>query len=92
MLVSVSVPGFVAIAALTLSAPTAPATAAPTAAAKAAPPPPRTIRAGELYSLRARRRFAAYLRMRLLELRSQHLGRAADAIEHRLSVDELLRE
>ena len=88
MLLSVSMTGFVAIAALTLSARTAPATAS----AKASPPPPRTVRAGELYSLRARRRFAAYLRMRLLELRAQHLDRAADAIEHRLSVDELLRE
>jgi hypothetical protein len=46
---------------------------------------------GDLYSARAKRRMASYLRMRLLELRVAGLERAADVIEHRLSVDSLLR-
>ncbi len=45
---------------------------------------------GELFSLRARRRFAAYLRIRLLEMREEGLERAAEAVERRLPVDELL--
>jgi len=44
----------------------------------------------ELYSLRARRRFAAYLRMRLLEMREAGLERAADAVERRLPADALV--
>jgi hypothetical protein len=44
----------------------------------------------DLYSARAKRRMASYLRMRLLELRVAGLERAADVIEHRLSVDALL--
>lgn len=44
-----------------------------------------------LYSLRARKRFAAYLRFRLLELREEHLARAADAIERRIPVSQLLQ-
>ncbi len=89
------VPAFVALAALTLSTP-APgpgATQRPAAMASRrepkrlnAPPP----EADELYSLRARRRFASYLRMRLLELRAQGLERAADVIRRRLPVDTLL--
>jgi hypothetical protein len=47
--------------------------------------------AEELFSLRARRRFAAYLRMRLLEMREAGLARAADAVERGLPVDDLLR-
>ncbi len=47
------------------------------------------VRSDELYSLRARRRFAAYLRMRLLEMREAGLERAADAVERRLSPDAL---
>jgi hypothetical protein len=47
------------------------------------------VRPDDLYSLRARRRFASYLRMRLLELRKEGLERAADVIEHRLPVDAL---
>jgi|SRR5580704_16589816 hypothetical protein len=46
---------------------------------------------GDLYSARAKRRMASYLRMRLLELRAAGLERAAGVIEHRLSVDTLLR-
>jgi hypothetical protein len=45
---------------------------------------------GELFSLRARRRFAAYLRIRLLEMREAGLERAAEAVERRLPVEELL--
>jgi hypothetical protein len=91
---------FVTLAALTLSAPSplpsslalrpmgvkrtaSPAPAPPTATSAA-------VRPEELYSLRARRRFAAYLRMRLLELRSEGLNRAADVIERRLPVDDLI--
>ena len=44
----------------------------------------------QLYSLRARRRFAAYLRLRLLEMREAGLERAAAVVEHRLPVDALL--
>jgi len=44
----------------------------------------------DLYSLRARRRFAAYLRMRLLEMREAGLERAADAVERRLPADALV--
>ncbi len=51
---------------------------------RAAPP-------ADLYSARARRRFASYLRLRLLELREAGLERAAQAVERRLSVDDLLR-
>ena len=70
--------------------------------AQAAPPHPRTSQprprathtpapaAEELYSLRARRRFAAYLRLRLLEWREEGLERAAAVVEHRLPVDALV--
>jgi len=43
----------------------------------------------ELYSLRARRRFASYLRLRLLEMRKSNLERAAAVIERRLPLDAL---
>ncbi len=84
------VPGFVAIAALTLSAGSPPQAAHPkrVPAAQGSPVP----RVSDLYSLRARRRFASYLRMRLLELREERLDRAADAIERRLPVDVLLKQ
>jgi len=49
------------------------------------------ITAGDLYSARAKRRIAAYLRMRLGELRLRSLERAADVVEHRLSLEELLK-
>jgi hypothetical protein len=83
------VPRFVAIAALTLSAASAPPASHPKRlpAAQAHPFP----RVSDLYSLRARRRFASYLRMRLLELREERLDRAADAIERRLPPDVLLQ-
>ncbi|GAC1299277.1 MAG: hypothetical protein NVSMB19_03040 [Vulcanimicrobiaceae bacterium] len=47
--------------------------------------------ADELYAPRARRRFAAYLRLRLLEMRQAGLVRAAAVVERRLPVDELVR-
>jgi hypothetical protein len=49
-----------------------------------------TVSADALFSLRARRRFAAYLRMRLLEMREAGLARAADAVERGLPVEQLL--
>ncbi len=45
---------------------------------------------GDLYSLRARRRFASYLRLRLLELREANLERAAAVVERRLPFASLL--
>lgn len=44
-----------------------------------------------LYSQRARRRMATYLKLRLRELRELHLERAAAAIERRLPLSELLK-
>jgi hypothetical protein len=40
--------------------------------------------------LRARRRFASYLRLRLLEMREAGLQRAAEAVERRIPADALL--
>ncbi len=94
---------FVTLAALTLSAPSPlpsslgpravrtarAATPAPAPAPPGASPSP-AVRPEELYSLRARRRFAAYLRLRMLELRAEGLSRAADVIERRLPVDDLI--
>lgn len=84
---------FVTVAALTVSltygladARPHPATAASLASRRARPHP----RSDELYAPRARRRFAAYLRMRLLEMREAGLERAADVVERRLSVDALV--
>jgi hypothetical protein len=93
-----SVAGFVALFVLTVSSTAAPAGAAPVAAASGPPQSPkprpsaaaRAFRSDELYSLRERRRIAAYLRMRLLELREAGLERAAEAIERRLPADILL--
>jgi|GEM_PF-1101104 len=48
------------------------------------------LAAGDLYSARARRRLAGYLRLRLLELRELGLERAAEVVERRLPVDTLL--
>ena len=46
----------------------------------------------EVLSMRAKRRLAAYLRLRLLELREEGLARARDVILGRLRLDELLEE
>ncbi len=51
---------------------------------------PAAIDSSDLYSLRARRRFVSYLRLRLLELRESNLERAADAVERRLPISSLL--
>lgn len=73
--------------------------AAPARSASAAhrpkrhPAGPRAVAvspSADLYSARAKRRMASYLRMRILELRVAGLERAADVIEHRLPVDALL--
>ncbi len=88
---------FVTLAALTLSPTTPGARRAPVpqatrggGAVAGAPDAARAPRADELYSLRARRRLASYLRMRLQELRLEHLDRAADAIERRIPIDDLV--
>ena len=74
---------FVTFAAVTLSPSSTPR------AVRARPAAAR-YRSDELYSLRARRRFATYLRMRLLELRQEGLSRAADAVERRIPVQSLV--
>jgi hypothetical protein len=86
-------PVFVTLAAVTLSIPSPPAgatarpqPAAPSSARARTPP----LEANELYSPRARRRVASYLRLRLLELREENLERAAEVIRRRLPVDVLL--
>ncbi|GAC1312948.1 MAG: hypothetical protein NVS2B3_17120 [Vulcanimicrobiaceae bacterium] len=48
------------------------------------------LRSAELYAARARRRYASYIRLRLLELREAGLARAAAVVERRLSVDTLV--
>ena len=48
--------------------------------------------ADDLYARRMRRRFASYLRLRLLELREERLDRAADAIARRIPISELLQD
>jgi len=58
----------------------------------AAPSLRKAVAASDLYSARARRRVAGYLRMRLLELRKLGLERAADVVERRIPVEELLRK
>ncbi|MFY9781735.1 MAG: hypothetical protein WAJ85_14640 [Candidatus Baltobacteraceae bacterium] len=90
-------PGFVVLAALTLStpAPRPAATRHPPPAAtplrrSAEFPPPGQLDERSLYSPRARRRFASYLRLRLLEMREEGLERAADVVRRRLPVDTLL--
>jgi len=85
---------FAFLAALTLPVPAA---HPPSAHHPATPAPPqrrsgpKDLAAADLYSARARRRLAGYLRLRLLELRKLGLERAADAVERRLPVNELLR-
>jgi len=48
------------------------------------------VRADDLYAPRARRRFAAYLRLRLLEMREAGFERAAAVIERRLPIETLV--
>ena len=50
----------------------------------------QSLDSNDLYSLRARRRFASYLRLRILELREANLERAAAVIERRLPLASLL--
>jgi hypothetical protein len=71
---------------------TAPSTPRPPTPRPVVRATPRPVNPNDLYSLRARRRFASYLRLRLLELREAGLERAARAIERRLSSDDLLRQ
>ncbi len=75
-----------------LNTPSTPKPARPRPLARRAPvrASPR-YSASELYSLRARRRFASYLRLRLLELREEGLDRAADAVERRIPIDDLFK-
>jgi hypothetical protein len=63
---------------------------APSHAPRRAAGPRAPEHSEDLYSLRARRRFASYLRLRLLELREAGLERAADAVERRLPPSALL--
>jgi len=80
---------FVAFAALTLSVPPAPHRRQrhhPAGIVR-----PLLADPNALYSVRARKRMVAYLTLRLLELREAHLERAAEAIERRLPVSELLK-
>jgi hypothetical protein len=77
-----------AFATYALSAPSTPKPPSPRPVVRHSPLPSH---APDLYSLRARRRFASYLRLRLLELREAGLERAARAVERRLSIDDLLR-
>jgi len=51
-----------------------------------------TDRQVELFSARVRRSTVTYLRLRLLELHEEGLDRARAAIEHRLSIDDLLAD
>ena len=46
----------------------------------------------DIYSARALRRIRILLQLRLLELRKERLALAAEAVQHRISIDELLRE
>jgi hypothetical protein len=79
---------FVALAALTVSLPQGPSR--PSAAHhRPAVPKQASVPADRLFALRERRRIAAYLRMRLLEMREEGLGRAADAVRRRLPADVL---
>jgi hypothetical protein len=63
---------------------------APAHPKQAAAPTRPAANSADLYSLRARRRFASYLRLRLLEMREAGLERAADAVERRIPVDALV--
>jgi hypothetical protein len=52
-------------------------------------PKPHAFLASELFSRRERRRIAAFMRMRLLEMREAGLERAAAVVERRLRPDAL---
>jgi len=88
---------FAMVWALTPSSAATPASPAPARVVRAkhppAPtkPPPVAVSTSDLYSARAKRRVASFLRMRLLEMRLRSLDRAAAVVEHRLSLEELLR-
>ena len=81
---------FVTLAALTLSPTPARATTFRRPRALVAVRHETRPRADDLYSARLRKRFAGYLRMRMLELREENLGRAAAVIERRLPVSALV--
>ena len=57
-----------------------------------AAPPDRPCLPSEIYSTRALRHVRTLLQLRLLELRKERLALAAEVIERRISIDELLRE
>lgn len=84
---------FVSFAVLTVSPSPRSASPAPAQIHQRARAPrpqgPAAVQADQLYSLRARRRFAAYLRLRLLELREAGLDRAAAVVERKLPVDAI---
>ena len=61
------------------------------AAAKQAALPPIPYEANDLYSIRARRRMAHYLRLRLMELHAERFDRVEKVIRGELSIDDLLR-
>jgi hypothetical protein len=88
---------FAALAALTLSPAVTPSSAGHVAREKhkprAAPVAAGSLqspRIADLYSARAKRRMANYLRMRLLEMRRAGLDRAAAVVTHRLELEALL--
>lgn len=62
------------------------------AAAKQAAQPPLSYEANDLYSIRARRRMAHYLRLRLMELHAARFERIEKVIRGELSVDDLFRD
>lgn len=73
------------------ASPSPPRCAGPPAAPAASRAAPAAVPSvANLYSARARRRIASYLRLRLLEMRAEGLKRAAAAVERRLPVDTLL--
>ncbi len=86
---------FATLVLATLWGPTPPGRPSPEVTASPAPRQ-RVERApdlpvGDIYSARAKRRIASYLRMRLLELRRERLARAIEALEGRLGIDDLIR-
>ena len=81
---------FGALAALTLCGAASPARTAPPASRAPAAAATHAPTVADLYSLRARRRMASYLRLRLLEWREAGLERATAVVERRLSVDALM--